>query len=96
MRMFIVIFLRAVTGRAAFDHVFELSRQAAGAERLEQVGVASGRQRLGFGKSFRKRGDRDDVDVARFRVGLEQAGQREAVHAGQDQIQQNDLRFVLL
>ena len=41
-------------------------------------------------------GDSDDVDVARAGVGLELADQREAVHARQVEVEEDELRAVFL
>src|SRR5665213_4559922 len=71
-------------------------RKSARVDRLGHIGVAARIARLVLVAFHRIRGERDDDDVARARIGLELAGQREAVHPGKLHIHQDDARHPLL
>src|ERR1043166_730100 len=77
-------------------HLLEKMRQSAGVDRFDQVGVTAGLNRLRFFEPVGVGGHGHHVDLARDGVGLELAHQRQAVHAGQFEVQQNELWLVLL
>src|SRR5450759_4982496 len=97
MRRFMGPFSRLLGDRvASFSDGGELAGQFTCVDRLQKVGIAAGSQGGGLRIFFGIEGDSDDADVARVGVGLELAGQREAVHARQVEVEEDDLRAVFL
>src|SRR5450759_3446432 len=87
--------MRRFTG-PSFGDGGELGGQFTCVDRLQKVGIAPGSQGGGLRILFGIEGDSDDVDVARVGVGLELAGHREAVHARQVEVEEDELRAVFL
>src|SRR5450759_1858323 len=81
---------------AAFGDGGELVGQCTCVDRLHKVGIAPGSQGGSLRIFFEIEGDSNDVDVARVGVSLELAGQREAVHARQVEVEKDELRAVFL
>src|ERR1017187_1704036 len=95
MRRFMGLFFRLLVDRvSSFGDGVELVGQFTCVDRLQQVGIAPGSQGGGLRILFGIAGDSDDVDVARVEVGLELADQREAVHARQVEVEENEPRAV--
>src|SRR5450759_2111039 len=97
MRRFMGPFSRLLVERvASFGDGGELVGQFTCVDRLQKVGIAPGSQGDGLRILFGIEGDSDDVDVAHVGVGLELAGQREAVHARQVEVEEDELWAVFL
>src|SRR5450830_1044703 len=95
MRRFMGPSFRLLVDRvASFGDGGELAGQFTGVDRLQKVGIAPGSQGGGLRILFGIAGDSDDADVAHVGVGLELADQREAVHAWQVEVDDDELRAV--
>ena len=86
------VFRLRVDRVASFGGGVELVGQFTCVDRLQKVGIATGSQGGGLRKLFRIAGDSDDVDGACVGVGLELAGYREAVHAREVEVDEDELR----
>ena len=88
-------FFRLLVDRvASFGDGGELVGQFTCVDRFQKVGIAPGSQGGGLRILFGIAGDSDDVDVAHVGVSLELAGQREAIHARQVEVEEDELRAV--
>ncbi len=93
MRRFKGPFFRLPVDRvASFGDGVELVGQFTCVDRLQKVGIATGSQGGGLRILFGIAGDSDDVDGARVGVAFELAGYREAVHARQVEVEEDELR----